>query len=110
MQLVPGSYIITYNEIVHLPNNIMALGRPRSSCCAAALPYTRRSGMQAISSLTVAYGSPQPVRIPASAERQRNAARFLPSDRRDRRLSWSLSGRERQIEFKFEILKIKITD
>jgi dUTP pyrophosphatase len=29
--LDPGSYIITYNEIVHLPKDIMALGRPRSS-------------------------------------------------------------------------------
>ncbi|MFH1032294.1 MAG: deoxyuridine 5'-triphosphate nucleotidohydrolase [Chloroflexota bacterium] len=29
--LVPGAYMITYNEIVHLPNDIMALGRPRSS-------------------------------------------------------------------------------
>lgn len=31
IDLVPGAYIITYNEIVHLPPNIMALGRPRSS-------------------------------------------------------------------------------
>jgi len=31
IDLVPGVYIITYNEIVHLPNNIMALARPRSS-------------------------------------------------------------------------------
>jgi len=31
IDLVPGTYIITYNEIVHLPRNIMALGRPRSS-------------------------------------------------------------------------------
>lgn len=31
IDLVPGAYIITYNEIVHLPENIMALGRPRSS-------------------------------------------------------------------------------
>jgi dUTP pyrophosphatase len=31
LELVPGTYIITYNEIVHLPKNIMALGRPRSS-------------------------------------------------------------------------------
>jgi dUTP pyrophosphatase len=31
LELAPGSYIITYNEIVHLPKNIMALGRPRSS-------------------------------------------------------------------------------
>ncbi|MDP3878918.1 MAG: deoxyuridine 5'-triphosphate nucleotidohydrolase [Dehalococcoidales bacterium] len=31
IDLEPGIYIITFNEIVHLPNNIMALGRPRSS-------------------------------------------------------------------------------
>ena len=31
IDLMPGSYIITYNEIVHLPNNIMALAAPRSS-------------------------------------------------------------------------------
>ena len=31
LELVPGTYIITYNEIVHLPRNVMALGRPRSS-------------------------------------------------------------------------------
>jgi len=31
IELVAGIYIITYNEIVHLPKNIMALGRPRSS-------------------------------------------------------------------------------
>ena len=31
VNLMPGAYIITYNEIVHLPNNIMALARPRSS-------------------------------------------------------------------------------
>jgi len=31
MDLLPGSYIITYNEIVHLPKDIMALARPRSS-------------------------------------------------------------------------------
>lgn len=31
IDLVPGPYIITFNEIVNLPKNIMALGRPRSS-------------------------------------------------------------------------------
>ena len=31
IDLLPGAYIITYNEIVHLPNNIMALATPRSS-------------------------------------------------------------------------------
>ena len=31
LSLAPGVYMITYNEIVHLPKDIMALGRPRSS-------------------------------------------------------------------------------
>lgn len=31
IDLVPGAYVITYNEIVHLPKNIMALASPRSS-------------------------------------------------------------------------------
>ncbi len=31
VDLLPGAYIITVNEIVHLPKNIMALARPRSS-------------------------------------------------------------------------------
>jgi dUTP pyrophosphatase len=31
LDLAAGVYMVTYNEIVHLPNNIMALGRPRSS-------------------------------------------------------------------------------
>jgi dUTP pyrophosphatase len=31
IELIPGTYLITYNEIVHLPRNLMALGRPRSS-------------------------------------------------------------------------------
>ena len=29
--LIAGAYIITYNEVVHLPRNIMALGTARSS-------------------------------------------------------------------------------
>jgi dUTP pyrophosphatase len=31
LDLATGVYMVTYNEIVHLPKNIMALGRPRSS-------------------------------------------------------------------------------
>jgi dUTP pyrophosphatase len=31
IDLMPGAYLITYNEIVHLPRNIMALATPRSS-------------------------------------------------------------------------------
>jgi dUTP pyrophosphatase len=31
MELLPGSYMINYNEIVHIPTDLMALARPRSS-------------------------------------------------------------------------------
>jgi dUTP pyrophosphatase len=31
IDLAPGIYMITYNEVVHLPRDLMALGRPRSS-------------------------------------------------------------------------------
>jgi dUTP pyrophosphatase len=31
IELKPGNYIITYNEIVHIPTTLMALARPRSS-------------------------------------------------------------------------------
>jgi dUTP pyrophosphatase len=31
MELLPGNYLITYNEIVHIPTSLMALVRPRSS-------------------------------------------------------------------------------
>ena len=31
IMLAAGIYMVTYNEIVHLPKDIMALGRPRSS-------------------------------------------------------------------------------
>jgi dUTP pyrophosphatase len=31
LDLVPGSYLITYNEVINLPRNIMGLAFPRSS-------------------------------------------------------------------------------
>lgn len=31
IELPAGIYQVTYNEVVHLPRNVMALGRPRSS-------------------------------------------------------------------------------
>lgn len=41
IELEPGSYLVTYNEIVNLPKNIMALGRPRSSLlrCGVSLHH-----------------------------------------------------------------------
>jgi dUTP pyrophosphatase len=39
LHLAPGAYSITYNEIVHLPKDVMALGLSRSSLlrCGASL-------------------------------------------------------------------------
>lgn len=39
VQLAPGGYHIVYNEVVHLPLDVMALGRPRSSLgrCGATI-------------------------------------------------------------------------
>jgi dUTP pyrophosphatase len=31
IELSSGSYVITYNEVINLPRNVMALGEPRSS-------------------------------------------------------------------------------
>ena len=31
IELPPGSYMVTFNEVVHLPKNVMALAKPRSS-------------------------------------------------------------------------------
>lgn len=33
LNLMPGMYQVLFNEIVALPNDLMALGRPRSSLC-----------------------------------------------------------------------------
>jgi dUTP pyrophosphatase len=37
IHLTAGSYLVTFNEIVHLPLNLMALGRPRSSLLRMAV-------------------------------------------------------------------------
>ena len=39
IELAPGSYSVIFNEIVNLPKDVMALGRPRSSLlrCGASL-------------------------------------------------------------------------
>ena len=31
LELTPGAYLVTFNEVVNLPRDVMALGRPRSS-------------------------------------------------------------------------------
>ncbi|HEY51352.1 MAG TPA: deoxyuridine 5'-triphosphate nucleotidohydrolase [Dehalococcoidia bacterium] len=70
IDLVPGIYLITYNEVVHLPENITAMATPRSSLlrCGVTINtavwdagYSGRS-----QSLLVVY-NPQGIRL------QRNA-------------------------------------
>lgn len=36
-RLEPGSYLVTFNEVVNLPPDLMALGRPRSSLLRSAV-------------------------------------------------------------------------
>ena len=33
LELAPGAYQVLFNEVVDLPNDLMALGRPRSTLC-----------------------------------------------------------------------------
>jgi len=70
IDLVPGVYLITYNEVIHLPTNVMALARPRSSLlrCGVTVDtavwdagYSGRS-----QSLLVVY-NPQGVRLEKNA-------------------------------------------
>jgi dUTP pyrophosphatase len=70
IDLMPGAYVITYNEVVHLPKNIMALATPRSSLlrCGVTIHtaiwdagYSGRS-----QSLMAAY-NPQGFRVQRSA-------------------------------------------
>jgi len=70
IDLVPGIYLITYNEVVHMPENVTALGAPRSSLLRCGVDiktavwdagYSGRS-----QSLMVVY-NPQGIRL------QRNA-------------------------------------
>jgi dUTP pyrophosphatase len=68
--LAPGSYMITYNEIVHLPKDIMALGRPRSSllrCGVSVGTAVWDAGYEGRSQSLLVVHNPQGFRI------QRNA-------------------------------------
>ena len=37
VELMPDAYIVTFNEIIHLPKNVMALAQPRSSLLRSAV-------------------------------------------------------------------------
>jgi len=70
IDLMPGAYIITYNEIVHLPKNIMALALPRSSllrCGVTVHTAVWDAGYHGRARSLMAVYNPQGVRL------QRNA-------------------------------------
>ena len=39
LELLPGAYLVTFNEVVHLPPHIMALGRPRSTLLRCGVAF-----------------------------------------------------------------------
>ena len=47
LSLTLGPYLVTFNEVVNLPPDLMALGRPAPACYAAASPCTQRYGTPA---------------------------------------------------------------
>jgi len=70
IDLMPGAYIITYNEIVHLPKNVMALALPRSSllrCGVTVHTAVWDAGYHGRARSLMAVYNPQGVRL------QRNA-------------------------------------
>ncbi|MFC1951996.1 deoxyuridine 5'-triphosphate nucleotidohydrolase [Chloroflexota bacterium] len=70
IDLVPGTYVITYNEIVHLPKNVMSLAFPRSSllrCGVTVHTAVWDAGYHGRSQSLMAVYNPQGIRL------QRNA-------------------------------------
>jgi dUTP pyrophosphatase len=70
MELRPGAYVITFNEIVSLPKNVMATGAPRSSllrCGVAVHMAIWDAGYSGRSQSLLVVHNPQSFRV------QRNA-------------------------------------
>jgi dUTP pyrophosphatase len=70
LDLAAGVYMITYNEIVHLPKNIMALGRPRSSllrCGVNVGTAVWDAGYEGRSQSLLAVHNPQGFRVQKNA-------------------------------------------
>ena len=70
LQLRPGPYQIVFNEIVDLPNTLMALGRPRSSLCrigATLVTAVWDAGYRGRSTALLIVANPAGVRIERAA-------------------------------------------
>ena len=70
LPLAPGAYQIVFNEIVDLPNDLMALGRPRSSLCrSGATIHTAvwDAGYQGRSTALLVVENPDGIRLARDA-------------------------------------------
>ena len=70
LELPPGPYQIIFNEIVDLPNTIMALGRPRSSLCRVGATLATAvwdAGYRGRSTALLVVGNPAGIRIERAA-------------------------------------------
>jgi len=68
--LAPGSYQLVFNEVVDLPNDLMALGRPRSSLCrSGATVFTAvwDAGYRGRSTALLSVLNPQGLRLERDA-------------------------------------------
>lgn len=66
----PGPYHIVYNEVVHLPTDLMALGRPRSSlgrCGVAIHTAVWDAGYEGRSTSLLVVGNPHGFRVERNA-------------------------------------------
>jgi dUTP pyrophosphatase len=70
IELPPGSYQLVFNEVVDLPNDLMALGRPRSSLCrggATVVTAVWDAGYRGRSTALLTVLNPQGLRIERDA-------------------------------------------
>jgi dUTP pyrophosphatase len=70
LDLVPGSYQVVFNETVNVPNDLMALGRPRSSLCrsgASVVTAVWDAGYRGRSTALLVVDNPDGLRIERGA-------------------------------------------
>ncbi len=68
--LTPGSYLVRFVEVVHLPTDLMALARPRSTllrCCAALHTAVWDAGYEGRSEALLVVGNPHGLRLERGA-------------------------------------------
>jgi dUTP pyrophosphatase len=70
LDLAPGAYQVVFNETVDLPNDLMALGRPRSSLCrggASVVTAVWDAGYRGRSTALLVVSNPAGLRIARGA-------------------------------------------